>query len=236
MVLRFIETNDVPEIGKIQLVKDSLGSIRAKIISFDWQIVSHLYVLLPYGVSNKEIRAEQLVKGTKILSLVDDESYGEVFEVDTDVIGWEQTFAGDTESRIIHILPEHFDLHEVANLGFKDGDEFDFKYADHITDAVTITPKQTFIDKDVKEFFDTPTLDPPIDYFEQEETLIKKLFNLDELLEFQSKNDVQIIRGEDYQYMCYINKKGYTSALTPLGALIFGIKQFKIKEIENEGC
>ena len=28
-------------------------------------------------------------------------------------------------------------------------------------------------------------------------------------LAFQLENDVQIIRGEDYQYMCYINKEGY---------------------------
>jgi len=35
------------------------------------------------------------------------------------------------------------------------------------------------------------------------------------------------LRGEDYQYLCYIDKEGYGVSLTPMGALTAGIKQFK---------
>ena len=66
-----------------------------------------------------------------------------------------------------------------------------------------------------------------IDYFKEENELTKKLFDLDEIISFQMKHDVQIIREADWQYMCYIDKKGYGSALTPVGALVLGIKQFK---------
>jgi len=65
-----------------------------------------------------------------------------------------------------------------------------------------------------------------IDYFKYENELTKKLFNLDEILEFQLTHDVQIIRGEDYQYMCYIDNQVYATAITPLFALWYGIKCF----------
>ncbi len=66
-----------------------------------------------------------------------------------------------------------------------------------------------------------------MDYLLEENELTNELFDLNEILAFQLENDIQIIRGEDYQYMCYINKKGYSSCLTPIGALVIGIKQFK---------
>ena len=73
-----------------------------------------------------------------------------------------------------------------------------------------------------------------MDCFLEENELTKKLFDLDEILAFQLENDVQIIRGDDYQYMCYINKEGYVSCLTPMGALVIGIKQFKDYSPNNE--
>ncbi len=60
-----------------------------------------------------------------------------------------------------------------------------------------------------------------------ENELTKKLFDLDEILSFQIEHDVQIIRGEDYQYLCYIDGKGYGTAYTPMFALSYGIKCFK---------
>lgn len=66
-----------------------------------------------------------------------------------------------------------------------------------------------------------------IDYFKEENELTKKLFDLDEIISFQMKHDIQIIREADWQYMCYIDKKGFGSGLTPMGALVIGIKQFK---------
>jgi hypothetical protein len=65
------------------------------------------------------------------------------------------------------------------------------------------------------------------DYFIEENELTKQMFDLDEILAFQLENDVQIIRGEDYQYWCYINKLVYATALTPMFALAYGIKVFK---------
>lgn len=63
--------------------------------------------------------------------------------------------------------------------------------------------------------------------FQQEIELTKQYFNLDEILAFQLENDVQVIRGEDYLYMCYINKGCYEIGLTPMYALVFGINKFK---------
>ena len=63
-------------------------------------------------------------------------------------------------------------------------------------------------------------------YFIEENELTKQMFDLDKILAFQLENDVQIIRGEDYQYMCYINKRVYASGLTPMFALSYGIKRF----------
>lgn len=66
-----------------------------------------------------------------------------------------------------------------------------------------------------------------IDYFKEENEYVRKYFNLEDILSFQLKNDIQIIRGEDYQYSCYINKTVYSTALTPIYALITGIKIYK---------
>ena len=59
--------------------------------------------------------------------------------------------------------------------------------------------------------------------------LIKKLFNLQEVIDLQIKNDIQIMRSEDYQYLCSINKKVYATSITPIGALVIAIKNFKEK-------
>ena len=66
-----------------------------------------------------------------------------------------------------------------------------------------------------------------IDYFKKENELTKKLFDLDEIIRFQMEHDIQIIRGSDWQYMCYIDKEVFGSGLTTMGALVIGIKQFK---------
>ena len=65
--------------------------------------------------------------------------------------------------------------------------------------------------------------------FVVENKAVQMSFDLDKILDFQLKHDIQIIRGEDYQYMCYIDKKVYAIALTPMFALVGGINTF----IEN---
>lgn len=65
------------------------------------------------------------------------------------------------------------------------------------------------------------------EYLNNENELTKKFFNLEEILAFQMKYDVQIIRGGDYCYCVYINGKCYSTALTPMYALVYGIKRYK---------
>lgn len=66
-----------------------------------------------------------------------------------------------------------------------------------------------------------------MDYYLIEIDDTKKLFDLDEILSFQLDHDIQIIWNEDCQYQCWIDKEAYSAALTPMGALVYGIKQFK---------
>jgi hypothetical protein len=65
------------------------------------------------------------------------------------------------------------------------------------------------------------------DYMKGEIELTRKMFNLEEILEFQLLHDVQIIRSADYQYLCYIDKEAYGTSMTPMLALIIGINQYK---------
>ena len=66
---------------------------------------------------------------------------------------------------------------------------------------------------------------------ELEETKIMLSFedDLHDIIDFQLDHDVQIIRGEDYQYQCYIDRKVYCTALTPLCAMVHGIWVYKNK-------
>ena len=66
-----------------------------------------------------------------------------------------------------------------------------------------------------------------VNYFIEENQLTKQMFDLEEILAFQLENDVQIIRGEDSQYVCYINKSVYATGLTPMFSLAYGVKVFK---------
>ncbi len=68
---------------------------------------------------------------------------------------------------------------------------------------------------------------------ESENKYVKKNFNLSDIMDFQKDKDIQIIRGEDYSYHCYINKQAFGTAFTPLFALVFGIEQYK-KLYKNE--
>lgn len=68
-----------------------------------------------------------------------------------------------------------------------------------------------------------------MNYFKEENDITRKLFNLEDLLEFHLNHDVQIIRGSDFQYDCYIDKEVYYNALTPINALVVGVKIYKEK-------
>ena len=55
------------------------------------------------------------------------------------------------------------------------------------------------------------------------------IFNLEDLIEVQLEHSVQIIRGGDMQYMCYIDNKVYATGMTMFFALVYGICKFKEK-------
>jgi hypothetical protein len=74
-----------------------------------------------------------------------------------------------------------------------------------------------------------------MDFFEQENEYVRDNFNIDEVLEFTSSHDVQIIRGADWQYECYINKNCYYIGLTHLYTLLLGIKTYKEHEKKERG-
>lgn len=65
------------------------------------------------------------------------------------------------------------------------------------------------------------------DYIENEYNFVRDNFNLEEILEFQKDHAVEIIRGSDWQYECYIDRKCYYISLTPLYTLLLAIKTYK---------
>lgn len=76
-------------------------------------------------------------------------------------------------------------------------------------------------------------LSEEMDYFEEEHQEVKNSFNLLDIIEFSKQHTVEVAMGEDYQYMCYIDGDGYATGLTPLGALIYGIKVYN-EHIQKE--
>lgn len=66
-----------------------------------------------------------------------------------------------------------------------------------------------------------------MDLILEEIKLTEEIIDINEILSFQTDHDIQIIRGEDYNYMCYIDKEVYSIQLTPMFALVTGIKNYK---------
>lgn len=73
-----------------------------------------------------------------------------------------------------------------------------------------------------------------MDYFEEENKITRRVFDLESAIAFQKEHDVQIIRGEDWQYECWIDKRCYAIGLTMLGALVFGIKQYNSPTLRQQ--
>lgn len=72
-------------------------------------------------------------------------------------------------------------------------------------------------------------------HFEYENKEVKNWFDLEDILSFQMKHVVQVVRGEDFQFSCWIDNKCYANSLTFLHALVVGIHQFKRIEFKNQG-
>ena len=64
-------------------------------------------------------------------------------------------------------------------------------------------------------------------FFNLEYADVKELFDLDKILSFTRNHNVQIIRGEDWQFMCYIDGKCHGTGLTTLGAMVYGISNYE---------
>lgn len=65
-----------------------------------------------------------------------------------------------------------------------------------------------------------------MDYVEPEHESVSKHFDLAQVLAFTAQHEVQVIRGEDYQYTCYINREGWGLGLTFMGALVNGLRRW----------
>jgi hypothetical protein len=65
------------------------------------------------------------------------------------------------------------------------------------------------------------------DHFEQEDNDVRRLFDLEKILSLTRNHSLQIIRGEDWQFMCYIDGKCHGTGLTTLGAMVYGIANYE---------
>lgn len=65
-----------------------------------------------------------------------------------------------------------------------------------------------------------------MDYILEEVQITEKIADLEKALQFQLEHDIQVIRGEDYHYMCYIDGEVFGLGLTPMYALFQGINQY----------
>ena len=62
---------------------------------------------------------------------------------------------------------------------------------------------------------------------EKEIEYTRKKFNLNKILKtLGTENEMQILRGSDYGFECWINNKCFYSALTPMCAIVGGIEIF----------
>ena len=65
------------------------------------------------------------------------------------------------------------------------------------------------------------------DPFQSELDLTRKLIDVEALLTFQLRHDIQVVRGEDYSYICYIDGRQWGSiTLTPMLAMVTGVRSY----------
>jgi hypothetical protein len=62
---------------------------------------------------------------------------------------------------------------------------------------------------------------------ELENKYTRRFFDLEEIIEFQQAHCIEVARGADLIFDCYIDKKCYANCLTPMGALVEGIREYK---------
>lgn len=62
---------------------------------------------------------------------------------------------------------------------------------------------------------------------QEEHEYVRKNLDVEKLIAFQDAHSVEIVRGADFMYLCYIDKNGWGTSFTPLAALIYGIEQYE---------
>lgn len=72
------------------------------------------------------------------------------------------------------------------------------------------------------------------DYFDTENEDVRRLFDPEAVLVFTDNHSVQIVRGSDYQYQLCVDGRYYAASLTPMGALVYGMKEFFSHEALRE--
>jgi hypothetical protein len=73
-------------------------------------------------------------------------------------------------------------------------------------------------------------MDQDIEHFDpvaSENNISRTMFDLEEVLEFQSKHKLELTRDESFSYLCWIDGKVWSTTVTPLAALTLAIKTYK---------
>ena len=73
-----------------------------------------------------------------------------------------------------------------------------------------------------------------IDYFESENADVMRMFNLEDAIQFTRDHSVEIIRGSDWQFGCWVDGKCYGISVTTLGALLYGMKEYQTHNNKKE--
>jgi hypothetical protein len=78
-----------------------------------------------------------------------------------------------------------------------------------------------------------------MDYHQEENDTLKRLLTpgkIDEILQFQLQHKLQVYRLPDFMFACDIDGEIYGAELTFMGALVFGIREYKKhKEQRTDG-
>ena len=75
-----------------------------------------------------------------------------------------------------------------------------------------------------------------MNYFEEEHEWVRKNFDLEEILDFTKKHSFEITRESDYMFFLWVDRNsrgGWGCTLTPMMALVKGIKEYKEYNNEN---
>lgn len=70
-------------------------------------------------------------------------------------------------------------------------------------------------------------LDDGFDPIQDEHDYVLKHFKIEDVLNFSNKHNVEVLRGEDWQYYGYVNRQVLGLGFTPMYALLTAIIKYK---------